>query len=1377
MESAALHSYQYSSSFQFLSACQYITTLGIYFYNQNLIPLEKEKQTISIINTFFEYIDRSGNESVTKHELLRILLRGTDLYGGNPNEILDMKYVNETYQRIISLILFSHYGNINNYLAAIISRADNLTYSSLKATIYEHLSKNYTIKDYCSSDMVKEHLSELSIKKIFNDYIWPIFPQPEHDMNIMDINYLYAMIGLRIIRSIVVNANYFSFDTYVTIVREMIFNSTSLDEAKLNQDLFYTPALFYYAYKKNKTFNYQTIDDELTKEIYHTFFLYIKNSVIMVIDENLKETLYNKLENEMGKLKNRTFLAHQLLIENCQYRHNDYITKFHIIIYKTCFHWLSRILFSRACPNLPELEKVYREQFHEVEDIYHKIEKLSLERILINSNLTEVMNSEDVVVKLARPVDYPQRCTMCSRTPQKINPDVHLLFAVIRKNLTEFYALKQGNGSLVLLQRSLEEREFYLELGINSALKVETAQFFDVLKRENEGASVFIERITELKTQRFFHEIYNHYLEPTGAEQFLNLLKSVIPFYSCVENSKKGETGSAVWSCSLDVISLIPIGTFTSKYLTIFKNSIVAELSELQIVSKALSKLRVSNSVPDAFALLSRTVIKTLINEIFTTNFIKDFALATLKAVDPGFELTYQFTKFSLKALTKTILNFRNTPRRIGEMANLREQLDELLAILERNLKTPDPDETGLIPKTITADEVYQVVLYFYPGGSKFFGPSCIKSFGRIAELRTIEGHLEPIPVVPQKTSHGSTRYRKYIPESGELADEEFELQTRGLLQDDTEYVILKPPGTSGPQQIQKPNIPLEESRPIIESTKPIDITPFRIQERIANYLSNDHMNLLIPQRMNYFSSLTPISYQAPSTILRVDYLAKIGHERYTAYVQLLNEFREFGPSTMRLNKELFRELQLACDDIAHIQLSEVPLKSKLDLWHMEVISKRHIVNFLMKLQGKQFFFNDIQLLTSDIIGSTKPKTRTLSFDTIVYYRLKVDQHYGIVDLNNFNDNFRNLYLVYPDVTFTITNIIYPETKNVIILEMTKNPLTRQNWEAIQMRELRNLMRLEFTRTKRVDVINDAAELLSSTTPLCRLSEVRNNLKDYILKLQVSTSPVPTYEKLVVDIHANLFIPEIYQKYKINRGPHIDDVLFETKLDTIFHFDDALMKIKKLFNGIYQQNVFTVFNYYNTLANIRNIIRFEDYYILYSFLKKNLIVDKFTERRLLSSTYRLALRQCNEKLIEKPIKLYRLRSFTDDNLMIVQSYKKGSILQYGRVKEFSSNLDNECEIFLTNPYIKVKNPVLYQMELRNQAGIANIDEIISKNLYLVPPTSRFIIDSVGVNVIDGRDVMVVKMHDEEVPTEGRMVSIVESLNTIFSSSNVKLYID
>ncbi|XP_043484887.1 uncharacterized protein LOC122512855 [Leptopilina heterotoma] len=1378
MKMSSLHSYQYSSNFQFLSVCQYITTLGIYFYNKNLIPLEKENQTITIINTFFKYIDQSENESVTKHELLRILLRGTDLYGGGENEILDMKYVNETYQRIISLILFSHYGDIHNYLAAIISRADNVTYYSLKETIFEHLSKNYTYKNYCSSDFVKDHLTELSIKKIFYDYIWPIFPQPQQDISIMDVNYLYAMIGLKVVRSITVNVNHFSFDTYVTIVREMIFNSIEINETNLIQDLFYAPALFFYAYKEKETFNYQMIDDTLLKEIYHTFFLHINNSVLKVIDDNFKQTLYSKLENEMKKLNSRTYIAFELLLKNCRYRNFGEISMIHVAIYKTCYHWLTKLIFFNKCDNLPELEEVYRQQFHEAGNVYNQIEKLSLERILINSKLMDVMNSEDVVVKLARPADYPQRCNLCSRVAQKMNEDIYLLFAVIKNDLTEFYALKQENSSLVLLKRSLEERKFYLQLGVNSALKVETAQFFDVLKRKNEGASAFVERVAEMKTKRFLREIYNHYHKPTGVEKFFNFLKMLIPFYSCVESIQHGETGNAVWSCSLDVISLIPLGTFAGKYVTIFKNSIITELSELQIVSKALSKLRASNSLPEAFAILSRSVMKTLINEIFTNSFIKDFTLAILKSVDPGFELTYQFTRFSLQMLTKAILKFRNTPRRAVEIANLHEQLDELLETLQRNLKTPNPDDTGLVPRIIEREEVYQVLLYFYPGGSYFFGPTCIRSFGRVAELRTIEGRLEQIPVVPQKTSEG-LRYRKYIPESGQITDEEFRVQSNGLLQDDNEYVMLSPLETSESRPLQKSitNLLIEQEWRTVENTGPLDTIPFRNRDNAANYFTNEQENVLIPNRFNYFSSVTPISFQAPSSVLRVDYLSKIGPERYDFYVQLLTEFRDYGLPTIRLKKQLFRELQLACDDIAHVQLSEVPLKSTIDLWHMEIISERHIIRYLKKLQGKQFYFNDIQLVTSDIIGSVKPKPRTLSFDTIVYYRLKVDQQYGIIDLNNFNDNFRNLYVIYPDVQFTVTNIIYPETKNVIILEMDKNPLTMETWRRIQMKELKKLMRLDFTQTNRLKAIDDAAELLSSNTPLCKLSIVKYKFQDYILKLQASTSPVPTYEKLVTDIHENLIIPEIYQKYKINRGPHIDDILFQTKLEKISHGDDAIMKIKNLFQGIYKQNVLSVFHYYNTLANIRNTIRFEDYYILYSFLEKSLIVDKFTERRLLASTYRLALRQCDGESIGNAIKLYRLRSFTDDNYMIVQSFKKGKILQYGRVKEFSSNLNNERESFLTNSKIKVNNPVLYQLELKNQAGIANIDEIISRNLYLVPPTSRFIVDKVGVDVIDGRDVLVVKMHDEEVPTEERMVNIVESLNTIFESSNVKLYVD
>ncbi|XP_051173184.1 uncharacterized protein LOC127289349 isoform X2 [Leptopilina boulardi] len=178
-----------ATNFHFLPVCHYITYFGIFFYNNHLITLEERYQTISILNTFFEYLNNSNNnESELKLKFLQNALKESNSYGGrgkNYYKLLDAKHVNEIYQNIIGTTLFFHYGNVNGYLAELRNGNDkNITI--FKEKVYQHLLHNYTSRDYCFSSSRNQSikLTLLAIKKIFKHNILPLFSHLEEVVNL-----------------------------------------------------------------------------------------------------------------------------------------------------------------------------------------------------------------------------------------------------------------------------------------------------------------------------------------------------------------------------------------------------------------------------------------------------------------------------------------------------------------------------------------------------------------------------------------------------------------------------------------------------------------------------------------------------------------------------------------------------------------------------------------------------------------------------------------------------------------------------------------------------------------------------------------------------------------------------------------------------------------------------------------------------------------------------------------------------------------------------------------------------------------------------------------------------------------------------------------
>ncbi|XP_051154802.1 uncharacterized protein LOC127277591 [Leptopilina boulardi] len=1540
---------QQSSEFQFLSVCHYITIFGLYFYNKKLITLDERSHSVPVLNTYFKYLNKATNESEAKIHLIKIALKGSDLYGGEENEILDMKYVDGTYQYIISEALFSHYGNINGYLAKIINMADNINYSVLKKTVFQHLSKNYTSREYCSNNIpfrnidsnniplrnhgsknnplrnhgsknnplrnhgfknnsLRNHgfknnslgnygsknnplgnygskniplgnysfkLNGLTIQKVFHNHIWPIFPQPEQDMRIIEVNYIYAMVGLKIVRSVSSTTPNITFKEYILISREIDLQHYSNENYEMVLKLFSTPALFFYAYNQRAKFQKIdfTLSDEFWIEAYENLFSHINFTVQKIVQEDIDTNLHFKLEREINTLRSRTNYAYEILRLYCNYENIAEISPIYVEIFKTFYFWLTMLLLPKRCQinKFPDLETAYEGQFLDIKRIYNTIERHAIENVLIDSKLGEVIN-EKTSVMLARIPDYPQRCMYCSPTPRHANNNTYLLFAVVEKNKkNDFYAFKQEKNVLALLNCTGNEREFAKAIANDSSLMMEIAIFSQTLKYHNEDYRGFIARVAEIKTKQFLDNLKKYYYDETIGEKFLNFVKSLIPFYSCIESAKAGRMAESAFGCTMDVLSLIPFVGFVAKYTARLTNSLAMEIGNKYLITNTLARAGIISELPIITVLnqIFQTAVRTIAKEILNRSLLKDLTVASLRTLDPGFEFFYHVSSFGYHAFRKLFRNFISWFKNIPTAHNTVELIKSLLKNIKQNMDLQN-DQMGLVPFVLARRNGYEIVRHFYPGGSNFFGPTCLTSFGNTAELRTIEGYSFPLPVLKK-----SGFYEQYNPKTGDkigkLKMNSDILQRIGNLINEmiingrdiniirNYHVYHNTMNWNKPNEEPTENLNAAQNEELQQNpvttrestvehnfqqlTNPEFLNLFRGNPLIYNspQLHNSEIQVTLRGNLGFLGippmtnielsgtfranllgqNIPPTNFEQPGTSnsfatnnnllkqnqnnipekrkrieemeqnpnnvknlisqrlrnrhqpkLEPKFYQNILKATYSDYVNILMLWKQNGLPSLRLDGEKINFLRIAVNNLATLQLTQgLPLLIPRKLWYTQKIQGQHNIEKMRNLKGKTFFFNDIIILNNNPPGTIDwRKIDPFAEEIEIRYHLTINSPYGFVDITKFHEEFKNNYITFNDVLFTIKDIFTSSNNFVLNIQMENQGMSKDLWQLFRETESGNLLQ-KIERTERMKSIFNAANLIAENAPLCTFQSAEDLFSIHILNIK-SNIEVPSYETFAREFNSMKYHYN-YNDFKIKKHPYIQDVLLNRNLDKIINLSEARHKIHDVYNYLHGENIEIVFNNYQMFPNIEQNIRFEDYYVLFSESMNKLVANNDVIRRFEAAINRLALRQCDEKItITNPMKIYRGELMHKDLYQtFVEAFEKKDNIVFAKFKKFSSHARLEARRFLPSNIPLNQIPLLMKITIKNRAGIADVSRIFNDEnlIYVVTADFEFVIDNLSFQEINNEKVLVMEMHDYEMPTEKRMVQMAKKLDELFST--------
>ncbi|XP_051155673.1 uncharacterized protein LOC127278155 [Leptopilina boulardi] len=1520
-----------SPNFQFLSVCHYITLLGTFFHNTNFITFEQQSQPDIVVNTLIEYLTIAKNETRSKHFLLSTILKGTDLYGGEKGEKLDKKYVNETFKYFINGVLFPNYSNINLYLAEMIQNSDNLNYSIFKKTVYNHLLQHHFNWEYCSQKNYTSTLPQLTIKKIFDEYIWSIFPQPEEDMSIMDVKYMYSMVGLNILRSTSLDEPNLSFSEYILISRELDLQHIDNETYKIVLQYYSTAALFFYA-SKGKGINKINLNDEFWRQAYKILFTEIDIKMNEIVSKEIENSLPYKLERQINITKTRTMIAREILLLYCfPSVHGVYIETL-VYLYKTLYLWTLKSVLQRDCKtsHFPDLNNVFFKQFPKIEKLYKEIIRNSISNVLIDGGLLEKMNP-NVTVNSAKLI-FPMKCYDDCNIDLKINEDIHVIFAIIKNKKKEYYAIRQVKDELTLITRNGNEKEFLSAITNPKYLKLVKSVKENLLeqstyKYKNENYKFFVERIANMKTKLFITNMTKEYYEKTLDEKISNIVKIFIPLYNCIESSIAGDISGATLSCSLDILSFMPIiGLFASTSFKIV-NSVGGSIVKNIYIANAVAKtaeIVTKMSLTAALKAITKDSVITIAKQILTKEFSKALTIASLRTLDPGFELLYSMGRFSFKMLGKLVKNFELIFKTISQAKNFILSLKTLLMNMQRNMHLLT-DIRGLVPKVLLKKNNYDIVRYHYPGGSHLFGPECIRSIDTIAELRTVQGASYKLPVVPVK-SPGEIFYKQFVPETGDIIGPNLKMDKNDLLlrvkfmvadmvangpemkitrdyhvyHNTIEWKINPSKENSPVNLIQQfstlennsPQLPNLHPHPLPVSTnvlEEVDYINSMIKEgdisnsfefstvqmqRLQEFLDNipgtsrqtlqikpkvniekveiipkgyDHSSQYVKQILEGFKenqnlnpnkrkldTMSEIKENIPShqhetqdlldnipgtsrqnvqqnpnlskekvntvseglenTLHRekiqklvfhsgtsmkrfentpVYYKTMLKLAKYNEYVNLLKLWRNNGLKFMMTKKTKIYNFRRALNSLAHFQLNNgYPLRISRKLYHTQIMNGIENVNLLSNLKTKDFFFNDITLLTNK---ESMPLLKLKDSEIQVQYSLTITSPYGIVDLSHIHEDFVSDYITFGDVVFTVKDSSFIESNKILNIQLEQKRMSFSHWFQFLENDLTELLQMEKNeKLPRLSEIEKHASILSNSLPLTSLKSARRNLEGYILRIKPNKN-VPTYNELVNEILSGK-LTHLYKDWKIGFHPYIQDVLLKSHLDNIFAENDAKIRILEIYGLTYSQDISEAFSKYDKIKDIRQHLRFEDYYILYSYTKRKSLLNIDGQRRMDAAINRLALRQSGTRRID--LMFHRAEMISEDyarHLLSLErkkwiTFEENTMLYLDREME----LDNCLKMARTSNQI----PLIMDIRLKNAAGLADVTSVISDAthpFYVMTSRSEFILENnVYIDTIEGVEVLIMKIEDRVSPSEKRMVNIAKNLQELFST-NTKFY--
>ncbi|XP_043484914.1 uncharacterized protein LOC122512869 [Leptopilina heterotoma] len=438
-------------------------------------------------------------------------------------------------------------------------------------------------------------------------------------------------------------------------------------------------------------------------------------------------------------------------------------------------------------------------------------------------------------------------------------------------------------------------------------------------------------------------------------------------------------------------------------------------------------------------------------------------------------------------------------------------------------------------------------------------------------------------------------------------------------------------------------------------------------------------------------------------------------------------------------------------------------LNLPLELWLQEFTTNVSIANYLINLKGSTFITRDFMLVTSNPSGQVppnlrNPQTHSQMNGINIFYYITSESLNGFVDLNQYN--IHNLYILFPNINFTVTDVRYEEIENrlSVIIVLERNDLSTISWF--------NIIKTNERNSTRMNAIKRAAKFISLNGSMATYPEAVNRLKSYILSTDTDIHNLLTYDQLAQNYLQHMLNEDFYLPWKIDNSKYINDVLYESKFYFQPDFNHCYQELMKILKILSKSTLSYYYNMYRTdLNSLQKKFRFEDFYRIGYLLNKKRVerLSKFFKVAVL----RLALRQCDEELNEEPIVLYQAFYVTDTPRNVYQY--TGRFVTLGSAVPCSRNLN----LLLSNVLNDTSGEEIlfvFQIKINNRCRVADVYQFSRsevKSHFLSTREHYERIEKVEVIIGNQKVIYITVKPIKEKTKEKQIIDIVKELNDIY----------